>query len=77
MKFFDKLPGKLHVCQSQWVVPADSAHLGGLNIMGPKGLVRSGIPMQGYLAEQAPIGPLARATWRNKLPQDPLPGLPG
>jgi hypothetical protein len=79
MKYFDKLPRKLHVCKSKWVVPADSAHLGGLNIMGPTGLVLSGIPMQGYLAEQAPTGgPLARATWQNKLPQeDPLPGLPG
>ncbi len=59
--------------KSKWVVPADFAHLGGLNIMGPTGLVLSGIPMQGYLAEQAPTGPLARATWQNKLPQDPLP----
>jgi hypothetical protein len=77
MKYFDKLAGKLHVCQSKWVVPADSAHLGGLNIMGPMGLVLSGIPMQGYLPEQAPTGPLARATCQNKLPQDPLPGLSG
>jgi hypothetical protein len=62
MKYFDKLPGKLHVCKSKWVVPADSAHLGGLNIMGPNRFFQAS---------------LCRATWQNKLLQDPLPELPG